>query len=207
MTVPRGARWVTALTAIGLAGCAGAAAGVATVTATPLHALLGIDQLGDPGFTVYTAPHQESAVQVAGSAAGASRLDADGWLSAASVRYTRQEDFSVADGPVDVISTAERFASAGGAAAAFSDAVASLDAMPGVTQISTGPLGDAAHAVQLVRPLPTGLSAVQYTVEWRVANMLNVLVIRGRNGGTSIEDALGLCYAQDDNEPVSPPSS
>jgi hypothetical protein len=33
---------------------------------------------------------------------------------------------------------------------------------------------------------------VQITLEWRVANIINVLVVRGRYGGTRLDDALTL---------------
>ena len=192
----------TAVLAALLAACSGVAASSPAVTASPLQSLLRIDQLAHPGFTVYAGPHSESAVDLAGSSSAAAGLNADGFSAAATVRYTRQDDFTVADGPLDVTSTAERFANADGANSAFSADVARLDAVAGATAISTGPLGDAAHAEQEVRRLPNGLAAVQYTVEWRVANVVNVIVIRGRQGGTTLQDALTLAYAQVDNEPI-----
>ena len=62
--------------------------------------------------------------------------------------------------------------------------------------MSAGPLGDEAHADSLVMTAPDGVQAVQVTLEWRVANLVVVLIARGRYGGTRLDDALVLAHRQ-----------
>jgi hypothetical protein len=40
------------------------------------------------------------------------------------------------------------------------------------------------------------VTAVEITVEWRVNNLLDILVVRGRYGGTRLDDALLLAHRQ-----------
>jgi hypothetical protein len=75
-----------------------------------------------------------------------------------------------------------------------------LDTADGAAAVSTGPLGDEAHADSIVRSTPGGLQAVQITLEWRNSNVLNLLVVRGRYGGTRLDDALVLAHRIDDRE-------
>ncbi|MBV8302558.1 MAG: hypothetical protein JOY68_11605 [Candidatus Dormibacteraeota bacterium] len=186
--------------ALAAAGCGSSPSNSQLASVRPLSALVGIDQLPQPGFTVYSAGHAETAEQVAGgSAAVAAALSRDGLQSAASVSYSRQEEFATANGPLQVSATVERFASASGATDAFDADVATLDSSHGAVAVSTGPLGDAAHADSIVRALPDGLLAVQITLEWRDADVIAVLVLRGRDGGTTLQDALTLAAAQQDD--------
>jgi urocanate hydratase len=191
---------VGAAAALCLAACSQAAAGAPTLMVQPARALLTIDQLADPGFTRYSPASQANALQLSGSTTAAAALQRDGFLSGATVRYTRQTEFAVADGPLDVISDVARFSAAAGAAKAFSTLAAAADAASGATAVSTGPLGDEGHADSIVRALPDGLEAVQLTVIWRVENDVNILVLRGRSGGTTLDDALVLAEAQTANE-------
>jgi hypothetical protein len=93
-----------------------------------------------------------------------------------------------------------QFASVAGATTAYSTGIRQLDALSGATPTSTGPLGDEAHAISVVKTTTGGLSAVEITLEWRVNNILNILITRGRYGGTRLDDALLLANLQTSNE-------
>ena len=79
--------------------------------------------------------------------------------------------------------------------------------MPGAVPTSTGPLGDEAHAISVVRTTSGGLQAVEITVVWRVGNLVNIIVARGRYGGTRLDDALVLAGLQTQNELPAPRSA
>jgi len=181
------------------AGCAGPHA--ALLTGNPLRYLIGIDQLVAPNFTAFTtAALVDASALAGGDIATATALTHDGLHSAARVEYQRAEDFSTANGPLDVVATVERFAGVAGARTAYLAGVRQLDAGPGATPTSTGPLGDDAHAISVVKTTSGGLSAVEITVEWRVANLVNIIVARGRYGGTRLDDVLVLADRQTANE-------
>jgi len=119
------------------------------------------------------------------------------------VRYLHAEpQLATANGPLDVGSTVELFADASGATAAYSAAVRHADAVNGAQVVSTGTLGDAAHADMVVAVAPDQTPVVQFTVTFRVANAVNVLVTRGRLGGTAIADALIIARKQVGRESV-----
>jgi hypothetical protein len=175
-------------------------------TADPLHDLITIDQLVAPGFTVTTPPGHIDATALgtaAGDASIASALRGDGLQSAASVEYQRAVDFGTSNGPIDIVATVARFAAVNGASSAYSATIGRIDAIQGAVQTSTGPLGDQAHSISVVRAAPDGLQAVEITVVWRVSNLVNIIVARGRYGGTRLEDALVLAGLQTQNEWVS----
>src|SRR5665213_305421 len=98
-----------AVLTIAVAACG---SGTTTVfTGDPLADLVTIDQLNAPSFTVYhAATHVDATALATGDAAMAAALAKDGLQSAATVEYQRAIDFSTSNGPVDVVSTAERFA-------------------------------------------------------------------------------------------------
>ncbi|MFZ0130548.1 MAG: hypothetical protein WB808_05940 [Candidatus Dormiibacterota bacterium] len=170
-------------------------------TADPLHELITLDQLVAPGFTVLSpAMHLGAATLAGGDAAVESALTAGGLQSAASVEFQRTVDFGTSNGPIDVVATVERFAGTGGASTAYSASVRRLDAVQGAVPTSTGPLGDEAHSISVVRTAPDGLQAVEITVVWRVANLVNIIIARGRYGGTRLADALVLAGVQTQNE-------
>ncbi|MBV9100208.1 MAG: hypothetical protein JOZ46_02125 [Candidatus Dormibacteraeota bacterium] len=176
-----------------LTGCATGAAASTTLSADPLHYLLTLNDMVSPDFTAGDAAHPVDASALAGgSQAVAQRLAGEGLQAAATVRYFRSVDLATSNGPVDVIDTAERFSSAAGAASSYASDVAVLDSASGAVPVSTGHLGDEAHAVSVVRATASGLAVVQITLEWRTANVVNVLVVRGRYGGTRLDDALTL---------------
>jgi hypothetical protein len=102
---------------------------------------------------------------------------------------------------VQIGDTVEEFGSATGAATLFGKDIARLDDIAGAVAVSAGSLVDAAHATTraLVEPA-SGVRVVEITVEWRVANLLDILVVRGRDGGTRPDDALVLAHNQTASE-------
>ena len=187
------------------AGCGSAVTGLAT--GDPLHDLIGIYQIVVANFAVSTAAaHVDATTLAAGDAAVAAALTHDGLQSAASVEYQRAIDFSTSNGPLDIVSTVEHFSSVTGATSAYHTGVQQLDAMSGATPTSTGRLGDAAHSISVVRTTTGGLQAVEIDVIWRVGNLVNIVIARGRYGGTRLNDALVLAAIQTQNE-TGPPSA
>jgi hypothetical protein len=170
-------------------------------TGDPLRDLITLDQLVVPDFIVTSAAtHVDALVLAGGDAALASTLAHDGVQSAARVEYQRNVDFGTSNGPIDVVATVERFSATGGAASAYSATVRQLDAIAGGVAASTGPLGDEAHSISVVRTTTGGLQAVEIALVWRVSNLVNVIVARGRYGGTRLDDALVLAGVQTQNE-------
>jgi len=167
------------------------------LTRNPETYLLSIDQLESPGFTVDAAPAQQNVSEVAhGDAVVAQRLVHSGLNAASTVSFGRTVDFPTSNGPVEIIDTVERFASTDGASSSFAADINARDAMHGEVATSAGVLGDQAHADTLVITAPDGVAAVQVTLEWRVANVVVVLIVRGRYGGTRLDDALLLAHRQ-----------
>ena len=167
------------LLAAALGACGNAAA--PAFTADPHHYLLTLDELASPDFTAeaaFTPPPTPSQA------------------AAATAAFTRAVDFATSNGPIEVIDTVERFASGEAAHASFATDIARLDAAQGAIPTSTGSLGDEAHADSLVRLAPDGLQAVQVVLEWRSVNIVVVLTVRGRYGGTRLDDALALAHRQ-----------
>ena len=182
-----------------LAGCG--ATGSATLTGDPLHYLISIDQLVVADFTISSpAVHVDGAALANSDATVAAALATAGLQAAATVEYQRDVQFITSNGPLDIVATVERFASIRGASSVYAADVGRLDAMQGAIPASTGPLGDEAHAISTVKTTPDGFMAVEITVEWRVANIVNVIVARGRYGGTRLDDALVLAAKQTANE-------
>ncbi len=182
--------------AVLLAGCGAATAPVLRGAAAGY--LLGVDQLVAPGFSLDVAPHTLSAADVAAAGHGVtSELTAAGLTGAAGEDLFRPVgDLSTSNGPVQVGDTVEEFATAGGAAASYRTDVTRLDALAGSRATSTGALGDAAHAITRTSTSAAGVAVIEVTVEWRVQNLVNILVIRGRSGGTRLDDALLLAHRQ-----------
>ena len=175
-------------------------------TADPLRSLLTIDQLVAPDFTVsVAAAHVNATALAGGDSLLATALASDGLRSAASVEYQRGVDFSTSNGPIDVVATVERFGGISGASAAYTATVTDLDAMQGAVPVSTGPLGDQAHAISVVRSTPAAIPAVEITVVWRTGNLVSLIVARGRYGGTRLDDALVLAGLQNQDDSGSAP--
>jgi hypothetical protein len=191
-------RWgVTCLVAALTAGCA-AAPSPPSLRAAPATYLLGIDQLISPDFVLDVAPHPLAAAAIAAAdGPDASRLAAAGFTGAAAEDFFRESAvLAVLDGPAQIGDTVEAFASSSGAATVYGNDIARRDAVAGTTQVSTGALGDAAHATTRTAVAPDGTSVVEITVEWRLANLVDILVLRGRAGGLRPDDALLLAHRQ-----------
>lgn len=124
------------------------------------------------------------------------QLDGAGFAAGASVTFARTVDFPTSNGPVEVIDTVARFRSTDGAHTWFAFDTKARDAEQGEVPASAGSLGDEAHADSIVATAPDGVQAVQVTLAWRVANVVVVLQVRGRYGGTRLDDALTLAHAQ-----------
>lgn len=195
-----GARILATIASLGaLAACGSVSPALST--SDPLRDLITLDQLVAPGFTVTSAPtHIDAATIAAGDGAVVATFQRDGLQVAARVEYQRDVNFSTSNGPIDIVATVERFAAISGATSAYGANVGRLDSIPGAVPASTGPLGDEAHSISVVRATPGGLQAVEITVVWRVRNLVNVMVARGRYGGTRLDDALVLCALQTQNE-------
>ena len=179
------------------AGC-GQAAAPSLLRGEPSSYLLTIDELVSPDFTVDTAPHQLAVADIAGAdATVAQQLGSAGYLAGAAEEFFRAAgSLADANGPVQVRDTVEEFSSTTGATAVFSGDSKRLDSAAEATAISTGALGNEAHATMLTATADAGTHAVEFTVEWRVGNLLDILVVRGRQGGTRLDDALLLAHRQ-----------
>jgi hypothetical protein len=160
--------------------------------------LLGVDQLVSPDFSLDTPPHPVTVSEIAGSdSAAAQQLTAGGFTSAAGEEFFRTGgNLALTNGPLQIRDTVEEYASVAGAASVYGSDVSRLDAATGAVAVSTGSLGDAAHCTTRTATSPTGDLVVEITVEWRVGNLLDVLVVRGRSGATRPDDALLLAHRQ-----------
>lgn len=182
-----------------LAGCSDSSPRL--YTGNPIRYLITLDQLVEPNFSVLsTAALVDASALANGDAAIAAGLSHDGLHAAARVEFQRAEDFTIANGPIDIVATVERFGAGAGAGSAYAADVRLLDGRSGATAISTGPLGDEAHAISIVKTTSGGLSAVEIIIEWRVGNLVNIIVARGRYGGTRLDDVLVLANRQTANE-------
>jgi hypothetical protein len=189
--------WIGVIS-IWLTACAGNA--TPAFSAPPENYLLTIDQLQSPGFLIQSAPRSLKAAQLSVvTGQNPAVMRANGFLAGGTVEYFRDAGtLSVSNGPVDVVASAEEFATAGQASNQLRSDVAARESNPKVTPISTGQLGDQAHAdTQLaVAPDVDQTTVIQITLEWRMDNLLNILVVRGRYGGARLSDALALARAQ-----------
>jgi hypothetical protein len=182
-----------------IAGCGAVApAPSPLLRGQPASYLLSIDQMVSPDFILDTAPHPLGVAEIAAAnQSAAHQLTAAGFLGASAEDFFRNVGSLVlADGPVQVKDSVERFASTVGAGDVYRADVNRLDAAPGAVAVSTGSLGDQAHATTTTAVTSDGLTAVEITVEWRVQNLLDILIVRGRQGGTRPDDALILAHRQ-----------
>lgn len=178
-----------------VASCGGASG--PRFTGDPAHYLLRLAQLVSPDFSVDQPGAQVTPATLAnGDQQAASQLSDDGFDAAASISFARTVDFATSNGPIEVIDTVARFAGDQGAHSWFSADTRRRDAQSGEVAMSTGGLGDEAHANSVVATTPGGLQAVQITVQWRVANVVVLMQVRGRYGGTRLDDALTLAHRQ-----------
>jgi hypothetical protein len=167
------------------------------LTADPVHYLLRLGQMVSPDFTVEVPASSQPADGFAqGNAQAKAQLKRAGLTSAAAVTFIRQVDFPTANGPIEVVDSVAAFTSSDGAHSWFTSDGTRRNSESGAAPTSTGTLGDEAHATTQVATAPDGVQAVQVTVEWRVANVVALLHVRGRYGGTRLEDALTLAHRQ-----------
>ena len=163
--------------------------------ATPAHYLLTLDQLATPDFTVVQAAHSVDLATLTGGDATLQRqVQGDGFTAAASIQFFRQVDLATSNGPIEIIATVESFQDADGAHRSYARDAQRRDATRGEVPTSTGALGDEAHADSVVMTAPGGIPVVQITVEWRVANLIDTIIVRGRYGGARLDDALLLAH-------------
>jgi hypothetical protein len=188
------------LLALALAGCG---SGSPTPSPTLLSrsassSLLTLDELRTPGFTVNEPVHAVASAALAGDDAALGRaLHGVSLRDAATERFFRDvPELATANGPLDVRSTVLRCDATAGGHGAYAALVAHTDAVAGILAESAGALGDEAHADELRSTSPAGVPLVEVTLTWRVANVVAVLVVRGREGGTGLPDALILAHAQ-----------
>lgn len=179
-------------------------AGCGSVVPSTLHApattyLLTLDQLVAPDFTIDTSAHALSINEAAaGDTARAAQLATAGFSSGAAVDFFRNAaNIAIVNGPVQIGDTVEEFGSAAATAMQYGADIARLDAVAGAVAVSPGSLGDAAHATtRALTDAGSGVRLIEITVEWRVVNLLDILVVRGRDGGTRPDDALLLAHQQ-----------
>jgi hypothetical protein len=183
--------------AAGLAAC-GSSPAAPTLARSATAYLLTLDRLAAPGFTVVEPARAISADTVAdGDAAFTTALHGAQLQDAATARFFRSVPvLATANGPVDVSSTVMRFATAAGAHTAFAAQTTHTDAVPGMLPESAGALGDEAHADERDQTASDGTPVVEVTVTWRTTNLVSTLVVRGRQGGTRLGDALILAHSQ-----------
>lgn len=197
---------LAAVIAAGAAACGSSPS--RQLSGDPATWLIGLDQLASPDFTVSQAVRSiDPATFSAGDSGLAGALQQDGWQAGATVQYFRDVGaIASANGPVQVIAIAIRFPGSDGASDAFHRDIVSRDRLPGAVQASTGDLGDEAHSDSITASAADGTRLVEVSVDFRVANVLNVITVRGRYGGTRLDDALVLAHRQASNEINGPPS-
>jgi hypothetical protein len=191
---------VGALAALGLVACSSGSSSAAPSATPPgfraaaTAYLLGLDQLRVPDFTVDEPPHSVGeTVLGAGDAQLALALRAAGLQDAATVRYFRDvADLATSNQFIDVRSTVMRFDGPGAAHRAYLAEVRHTDAVRGIVPVSTDALGDEAHGAQVTAVAPEGVQVVEVTLIVRNDNLVELLVVRGRLGGTGLSDALVL---------------
>ena len=178
-----------------LAAC-GAAQGGEVLLSDPAHAVLALSDLGTPGFTTLEPPHTVTVTVCEAHSNTADQLRQNSLQLCAEARYFRYVDAALSNGPIDVSSSVESFPTATSAAAAFAGQAATLTHAAGAEPISAGLLGDDRVAVELSRPGPASLPLVQFSVLWRVADLVAEIVVRGRSGAVRVEDAVLLAQRQ-----------
>ena len=192
-----------ALVALAVAGCGGggSASTGSSVAPSPTHRVihttaatalvLRLDELPAAGFTATTAVTPvDQATAASGDSAVEAAMRSAGFRDAASARYFRTVPvLRTSNGPIDVTSTVVRLGSPGGAGAVLDAISTQLDAVSGAIPTSSGPLGDGGHAT-VVMATDQGVSVAQATLVWRSGDLVSLLVIRERDTGSSLQDAL-----------------
>jgi len=159
--------------------------------------VLRLDQLPTSGFTADTTPHAVDPATVFAAAADLAALRGAGLGGAATARYLQPAPvLATANGPLDVVATVVAFSGVSGAHQGMTRLSAQVDARAGVGQVSAGDLGAESHAVTRTATAADGTVVVEVTVLWRVANLVNEMVVRGRLGGTGVGDAVVIANRQ-----------
>jgi hypothetical protein len=194
---------ISAALVVLMAACSGATTS-GIYAGPPLNYLLTVDQMESPDFLIQAPARTLNAAQLSSvTGQNAKAMTHNGLLSGASTEYFRDVGaLSISNGPVDIVATAETFTGPSQASNQFHADIAARESSSREQPISTGPLGDEAHAdTELaVAPDADQTSVIQITLEWRLGNILNVLVVRGRYGGARLTDALQLANKQTENE-------
>ena len=193
---------LAALTAVALTACSGNGGPTASPTPAFLTGratgyVITLDQLKVADFKATEPVHPVDASEAAaGDAQLAARLTDAGLVDAARAEFFRDvNQLSTANGPIDVRGLVLRFGTRSGAHQGFVAEVAHTDSVQGMQPRSAGVLGDEAHGdVLATLTAPDGTPLVEATVIWRNGNLVEVLVIRGRRGGTGLDDALVLAH-------------
>ena len=166
-------------------------------TADPIQYLLKLAQMQSPDFTVEIPATSEPAAGFAsGNPTAQSQLTQAGVTGGASVTFSRTVDFPTSNGPIEVVDSVAQFTGVNGAHQWFVNDGDRLNKEQGAQPVSTGALGDEVHATTQVATAPDGIQAIQITIEWRVSNIVALLHVRGRYGGTRLDDALALAHRQ-----------
>lgn len=194
-------RWrISALSALAGVSVVLAACGESTgprFNSDPVQYLLKLAQLQSPDFTVEIPATSEPAAGLAsGDPIAQSKLTQAGLTGAASVTFSRVANFPTSNGPIEVVDSVAQFTGEDGAHQWFVTDGDRMNKEQGAVPISTGALGDEVHATTQVATAPDGIQAVQITLEWRVSNIVVLLHVRGRYGGTRLDDALVLAHRQ-----------
>jgi hypothetical protein len=159
--------------------------------------VLKLDQMPAPGFVADMPPRAVDASTIFASAADVAALRRVGMSETASARYLRPAPvLATANGPLDVVATVITFSGVSGAHRGMATLSAQVDAHPGAAADSAGNLGAESHAVTQTATASDGTVVLEVTVVWRVANVLNEMVIRGRQGGTGVGDAVEVAARQ-----------
>jgi hypothetical protein len=198
MRVPWGtarALGVLALAAL-TGGCEGTG-GTTTLDGDPGSYLLTLSQLPSPDFVVYQAVKQVGPGWL--DEASSTAVRKDGLVRAVAVEYYRNVSFSTSNGAITLTVAVASFATTTGAAAAMIHLDTALDARAGAMPVSTGPLGEGAHAIT-TQGTVEGVGALQIIVVWRVDNLINSLVAEGRLGGLQLDQLLPVAATQTANE-------
>jgi len=159
--------------------------------------VLRLDQLPAAGFTAAATPHVVGPSTVFSAEADVTALQRAGLSGAASARYLQPAPvLATANGPLDVVATVVAFSGVAGAHQGMLALTAQVDGRPGAVTVSAGDLGAESHAVTQSATASDGTVVVEITVLWRVANLLNEMVVRGRQGGTGVGDAVVIANRQ-----------
>lgn len=163
----------------------------------PLSYVLRLDQLPTAGFTAVMPPRVLDVGALSADTTVQGAITKDGLSGVAGAEYVNEVPvLATANGPLDVVATVAAFGAAAGAHTAMARLAAALDARSGATGISAGDLGAESHAVTQAATATDGTRVVQVTVLWRVANLVNVMAVRGRAGGTGVGDAIVIATRQ-----------